>query len=125
MRYLGQGRGGDTPVTPLTVGDLSMSSVVMAKITVRPTKSMSLTLVTHYTLHSPSITPLPLFPNLLFFFFPIILFYLCATLVCLALLFALSSDMKFENFQCPREQNVYCTRVFSFFAPFPSLFPLY
>lgn len=50
MRCMGQGRGGVTPATPSKVADLSMSSVDTAKITVRPTKFMSLTLVTASTL---------------------------------------------------------------------------
>jgi len=50
MRCMDQGKGGVTPATPSKVADLSMSSVVTAKITVRPTKFMSLTLVTASTL---------------------------------------------------------------------------
>lgn len=50
MKYMGQGKGGVTPATPSKVVDLSMSSVDTAKITVKPTKFMSLTLVTASTL---------------------------------------------------------------------------
>lgn len=45
MRYLGQGRGGDTPVTLLKKGGSSTCLGVMVKITVRLTKYTSLTLV--------------------------------------------------------------------------------
>lgn len=45
VTYLGQGRGGVTPATPLKVADFSMFLGVMAETTARPTKYMSSTLV--------------------------------------------------------------------------------